>query len=420
MSETTRQSSSQLLVSRRAFLFGTAAVGTAAAAAGLGLTGCESIGADSGAVSYLKVPETSLVTMNDFEALDSYDDRIQLVNTYEIPYGTLLWANDEEVAACLLPTSSGSPLTQIGLLFFGNGNLDTIVSNAVGASDHHEIYDVRATAKGLIWTEANILRGTWRIYTAALSEGALSGDPVLVEEGDAAYETPMLAVSDSRAFWQVVPRTPNDAGLTSRLMSSEFGRNTATCVYENVRRMGTPPYSSGESVTIAPRLDESTTYFRLTNINALKGETNDTMTLPGGMKPLEAGYGKTGFMFSFANIYDYGEGISNLGTYVPMSLPADGDYSSVQWFGFARTPTAPPAWCNNLLIVKSSYSVCGVNLNEGTYFAIDVDDGAEDYGDYLATTGMRNSFVTYTNIDHKPIGGSSVHCCRVKIWTTVS
>lgn len=420
MNDTQRQSNSQLLVSRRAFLFGTAAAGTAAAAVGLGLAGCSPMGADNGTESYLKVPESSLVTMNDFEAIESYDDKVQLVDTYEIPYGTLLWANDEEVAACLLPTSSGSPLAQIGLLFLGSGSLDTMISSAIGAAEHYEIYDVRATTGGIIWTEANILRGTWRVYTVRLANGELDGSPVLVDEGDATYETPMLAVSSTRAFWQVVPKAPNNAGLSSRLMGSGFGRDNAGCVYENVRRMGTPPYSSGESVTITPRLDDSTTYFCLTNIDADKGEVKDTMTLPGGMRPLEAGYGKTGFMFSFADIYNYGEGISNLGTYVPMRLPADGDYSNVPWFGFARTPTAPPAWCNNLLIVKSSYSVCGIDLNEGTYFAIDVDDGAEDFGDFLATTGVRKNFVTYTNIDHQPIGGSPVHCCRVKVWTTVS
>lgn len=419
MNDTQRQSNSQLLVSRRAFLYGTAAAGAAAAAVGLGLVGCGSIGGDGGAVSYLKVPESSLVTTNDFEALESYDDKIELLNTFEIPYGTLVWASDEEVAACLLPTSSGSPLAQIGLLFLGSGELDTVLSSAIGTPEHFEIYDVRATSHGLIWTEASILRGTWRVYTARLSDGVIDGDPVLVEEGDSSYETPMLAVSDTRAFWQVVPKAPNDAGLPSRLMQSEFGRNGAVCVYENVRRMGTPPYSAGDSVTITPRLDDSTTYYRLTNVDD-NGATKDTMTLPGGMTPLEAGYGKTGFMFSFANIYNYGEGISNLGTYVPMRLPSDGDYSNVQWFGFARTPTAPPAWCNNLLIVKSTRSVCGVNLEEKTYFAIDVDDGSEDYGDYLATTGVRKSFVTYTNIDHQPIGSSRIHCCRVKHWTTVS
>lgn len=410
----TYEDNRQLVMSRRAFLYGTAAAGATAAIA-LGLTGCDALtGGEE--ISYLKVPESSLVTLNDFEALDSPAQSIHLVNTFEVPYGTLIWANDDEVAACLLPTSTGSPLTKVGLLFLGSGTLATVLERAVGAVEHFEIYDVRATMEGIVWTEANVLQGIWRVYTAKISEGAIQGEPQLMEEGDSTYETPMLAVTAKRAYWQVVPKAPNDAGLTSRLMAASFGLGGATCVYENARRIGTPPYSSPESVTIAPRIDASTTYYQLTNIDGTSDAVVDTLTLPGGMTPLETGYGKTGFMFSFANIYDYGEGISNLGTYTPVRMPASGDYSSAQWFSFARTPTAAPAWCGNLLIVKSSYSVCGVDLDKSTYFAIDVDNGADDYGEYLASSGIHDTFVTYANIDHRPIGSAAIHACRVKVW----
>ncbi len=418
MNDTTHQENSRLLVSRRAFLYGTAAAG-AATALGLGLAGCSALPGGDAEVSYLKVPESSLVTLNDFEALESSEGIVQTVGTFEIPFGTLIWANDDEIAACLLPTSTGSPLAQVGLLFLSSGFLNTVLERAVGAAEHFEIYDARATSSGLIWTEANILQGKWRVYMAKLADGGISGEPVLVEEGDAQYDTPMLAVAGKRAFWQVTPKTPNDSGLPSRFMAATFGRSDASCLYENVRRMGTPPYSSPDSITIAPRLDNPTTYYQLTNISSTSDEVTDTMTLPGGMTPLEVGYGKTGFMFSFADIYNYGDGISNLGTYVPMRMPSDGDYSNVKWFGFARTPTAAPAWCNDLLIVKSSYSVCGVDLSKGTYFALDVDNGADDYGDYLATSGAHGNFVTYTNIDHQPVNDPPTHCCRVKVWATV-
>jgi len=351
-------------------------------------------------------------------ALESSEGIVQRDGTFEIPYGTLVWANDDEVAACLLPTSAGSPLTQVGLLHLGSGNLDTVLDRALGAAEHYEIYDVRATSSGIIWTEASILQGLWRVYSVKLSNGGIDGEPVIVEEGDARYDVPMLAVAGNKGFWQVTPKAPNDVGLPSRCMSATFGRNDTTCIYENARRMGTPPYSSPESITIAPRLDDPTTYFQLTNLSE-SGDVKDTMTLPGGMKPLEVGYGKTGFMFSFADIYDYGDGIANLGTYVPMNKPSDGDYSNVKWFGFARTPTAAPAWCEDLLIVKSSYSVCCVDLNKGTYCALDVDNGSRDYGDYLATTGLHNNFVTFTNIDHRPVNDPATYCCRVKVWSIV-
>ena len=36
---------------------------------------------------------------------------------------------------------------------------------------------------------------------------------------------------------------------------------------------------------------------------------------------MECGWGKTGFSFAFDGIYNYGEGIANLGTYLPMEAP---------------------------------------------------------------------------------------------------
>ena len=161
-------------------------------------------------------------------------------------------------------------------------------------------------------------------------------------------------------------------------------------------------------------------YYQLTNLNAASGDALDTLTLPRAIAPIEAGYGETGFMFSFSDIYDYDGAVANLGTYTPFKRPSDGNYDAAQWFDFARTPTAAPAWCNGLLVVKSTYSVCGVDLSARTYFAIDVEDGADTYGEYLASTGTNDTFVTYTNIDHEPIGAEKVHTCRVKVWGTLS
>ena len=71
-------------------------------------------------------------------------------------------------------------------------------------------------------------------------------------------------------------------------------------------------------------------------------------------------------------------------------------------------------------MVKSSYSVCGIDLDAGTYFALDVDDGADDYGEYLASTGQGNTIVTFTSIDYQPVGSDTVKTCRVKVWRPVA
>ncbi len=407
------------LIGRRGFLYGAAGVG-ALAVVGIGATVANSLpGTQDTGVEHLDVPENALTSLAELQDLENALDVVQLVKTFELPYGTLVWVNDDNIAACLLPTESGSPLAMVGLLNLGSGVLSTILKQALGTSEHYEIYDVRATSSGVIWTEANALAGTWRVYSAKLSEGAL-GEALLMEEGDEAYETPALAVVNDRAFWQIQPKLPNDDGLSARLMCAPFGTKQTTCVFESQRRMGTSPYSATDSVVIAPRVDSSSVYYQLTNIDAKSGKVTDQLTLPHAMTPLEAGYGTNGFMFSFPDIYDYGGAIANLGTYTPLTTPKNGDYNGAKWFGFARTPTAPPAWCQNLLIVKSSYSVCGVDLAAGTYFAIDVDDGADTYGDYLATTGVRDTFVTFANIDHTPVEGKSTHACRVKIWRVLS
>ena len=409
-----------MLVSRRKFLYGAAGVGAIAAVGAGAAIYASAAGNQDTDVSYLDVPESSLTTLNDFEALETYEDSVKQVGEYDLPYGTLVWAGDDTIAACLLPTDTGSPLTQVGLLLLGSGTTSTVLQKAIGSSDGFEIYDVRANSNGIVWTEANILQGDWRVYAATVSSGAGTiGTPYLLEEGGSAYETPTLAVAGSRAFWQVNPKTTDSTGAdapSARLMGATFGKEDAQTMLESAQRMSSPPYAYNDTITVAPRADSSSVYYQLTNLNAKTGEVLDTLILPHAIKPTEGCYGKTGFMFSFPDIYDYSGAIANLGTYTPRSKPSNGDYKSAQWFDFTRTPTAAPAWCGDLLIVKSTYSVCGVDLEKGKYFALDVEDGADTYGEYLASTGENDLFVTYTNIDHTPVSSERIYACRVKLW----
>ncbi|MBQ9001438.1 MAG: Tat pathway signal protein, partial [Eggerthellaceae bacterium] len=410
----------ETLVSRRRFLYGAIGVGAVAAVGAGAFAMNASRGSSSDEIPYLDAPASALTTLGDFEALESSDGAVQAVSEYDLPYGSLVWANDESIAACLLPTETGSPLAQAGLLFLGSGQVDTVLEKAVSPEGGFEIYDVRANANGMVWTEADIMQGTWRIYTAPLSDGAL-GTPQLAQEGDGAYDTPTITVAGKRAFW-LVNAKPVEEGTApvSRLMAASFGSANADAVYESKRRMATPPYGTSDTVTISPRIDSPSTYYQLTNVDASSGEVRDTLTLPRAIAPIEAGYGPTGFMFSFPDIYDYEGAVANLGTYTPFERPGDGNYNGAQWFDFARTPTAAPAWCGDLLIVKSTYSVCGVDLAARTYFALDVENGADSYGEYLASTGTHDTFVTYTNIDHQPIGEEKVYACRVKVWAPLT
>lgn len=411
------------LITRRRLLFGAIGLGVlAAAGGGAALVSSMQDNADD-EIDVLTVAEDAVTANTSLETVDDYATCMSLVGSYELPYGTLIWANDDSVAACLLPTETAKPLTQVGLLSLSTGTCTTVLENAVGQAEGFEIYDVRATSSGLIWTEADILDGVWRIYTARVADGGGSiGSPALVDEGSTGeWDTPTIAAVGGNAFWQVLPALDGPRSTEeSQLKRAAMGTGAAEVVYTSNGRMATAPYASEDAVVITPRCPASRTNYQLTCIDAATGETRDTMVLPSSMAPLEAGYGETGFTFAFDAIYSYGGGIANLGTYTPMQTASGSGYSDVPWFRYARTPTTAPAWCGRYFMVKSSTAVVGVDFSAGQSFAFDVENGADDYGEFLASSGSRDTVVTYTNIDYTPISGDAVNCCRVRIWTPVA
>lgn len=426
------QGGAKVLLTRRHFLYGAIGAG-ALAAIGIG------VGVGAGALSkkdepsfaVLSVPKDSVTSCSaaspgDFTEIEDSSTVMGLSGTYELPYGTLVWASDSTVAACLVPTEGSKPLTKIVLLSLSNGTQTTAVSQAVGQSEGFEIYDVRACATGLVWTEADILDGVWRIYSAALSNGEI-GTPALVEEGTRDFETPTIAASSGYAFWQVLPKKDGASATSdSRLSRARFGTSDAESIYTSKRRMATPPYATEDSVVVTPRTPSSGTRYAIVRIDAKTASVLDSIVLPSSMKPLEAGWGDTGLLFSFEAIYNYGDGIANLGTYVPSQTVdpvgndlGNPDYSGVPWFRHAVTPSAPPAWCGGWLIAKDSYNVCGFDPTGKRYFMLEVKSGAPSFGDYLASTGSVSRMVTYSNIDYTSVAGDTQQYCCVRVWEPV-
>ncbi len=409
-----------LAITRRHLLIGAGAVAGAAVAAAGGMFVYDQISAASTPnFETLEVPEDAVTTNDSFSTVEA-DANMALVGSYELTYGTQVWACGDDVAACLVPGETSTPLNTVELLWLGSGTTQTAVAEAVGQAEGFSIYDARATGQGLIWVEADILDGTWRVYTAAISNGAV-GEATLVEEGDSDWEMPQIAVVSNKAFWQVLPRTDGSASSeASVLRAAEAGSADSHVVYTSNGRMCTPPYATESGIVITPRADASGVYYQLTYIDAESESVLDALTLPASMRPLEAGYGETGFMFSFDAIYSYGDGISQLGTYTPMTATTGDEASATPWFRYGRTPSAAPCWCGRYLMVKSTTAVAGVNLETRELFALSFEDGADDYGDYLASTGTHNTVVTFSNIDDDPIGGTARTCCLVRVWEPLS
>ena len=403
-------------ITRRHLIIGAVGVGAVAALGG-GAYALTQRNADSDEVVTLEVPESAVSSSNDLGDAQPADEHMTLSGSYDLPYGTLLWSSDDQVAACLIPSETANPLCQVGVLWLGSGTLTTLLETSQGSAEGFQIYDVRATTHGVIWVEADILENAWRVYTASLSEQAVLGKAVLAEEGGGDWETPSIAAVGDAAYWQLMPKPDSDASTEdSQLKTVAFGGSDPQVVWTSHGRFATPPYACADALVITPRVDTSGVYYQLTRLDCASHNATDTLILPRNMTPLEAGYGNTGFMFSFDAIYDYGGGIANLGTYCPTQDTQGGNYSDASWFRFARTPSAAPAWCGNYLAVKSTTSVCGVDLSSSTWFTLGMEDGSDDYGDYLATSGSGELIVTYANIDHTPLSGEHTHCCRVRVW----
>ena len=109
-----------------------------------------------------------------------------------------------------------------------------------------------------------------------------------------------------------------------------------------------------------------------------------------------------------------------------MSLPGDGGdltgvasaaaYDQARWFRFARTPITAPAWCGPWLMVRSTNAVCGVSMQESTFFQLPLEEGSTEFGDALASTGCGNRVVTFADVDYAPLNGEAEQYCLVRVW----
>lgn len=469
---------SQALVSRRHFLLGALSLGATAVIGGavavsqktsksaeIDLAGSSSSASTSvGDLSILNVPQDAVFTTEDCEFMEDASQSISMVTKASLPFGTLIWANDDHVAACLLPCDSSDPLTEAGILSLDSGSLNRVLTQPIGADEGFQIYDVRANSAGMVWVESNILRGDWRIYTAPLIDRE-RGEAVLVAEGNSKWEVPAITVAGAHAYWQEIPaesgpRAKENSSLLRAPLAATADSSESEVIYSCPGRMACAPSPSATGVTIAPRTGSSGSYYQLTHIDDETGEVTDKLVLPNGMRPTEVAYGDTGFSFSFDSIYSYGDGIANLGTYTPAAPIAydiasatkdvedtllegkrDPDeglteqdeeeaaekstqtvadlYSASEWFRFPRTPFTTPSWCGDLFMVKSTNVVAGIDLANRRYFSLDTDSATQDYGEFLASCGTTDRFVTYANVDYAPIDGEHVNECTVRVWERV-
>ena len=240
-------------LTRRHFLYGALGVG-ALAAVGRRRGGRHPAPLqqdDSDELHVLEVPERRRDHLDELTEVD-LSSAVSLVSSFELPYGTLVWANDDNRGGVpASPPNRPSRLPQVGLLFLGSGSHAVAVPQAVGQDEGFEIYDARACSTGLVWTEADILDGVWRVYSRQLRRGDRRRTPAHGgRHVGMARRPPLPPRRDSpsgRCFPAPTVRRRSEASLLKR---AAFGTGESSVVYESHGRMSTPPYALADSVVI--------------------------------------------------------------------------------------------------------------------------------------------------------------------------
>jgi hypothetical protein len=409
-------------ITRRGFVAGTLGAGVALAAGGaVALSGCAaqddpsltdlaSQGVDDEDIVTLGVTPEQVVNVADLEEA-SYEDYLTLEASYELPLGSLFSQVDTSSVLVLMPGEQGESLRRIGLLDLNTGETVVLVNEPVGKGGNVVIYDARATRTALIWVETDLGDLSWRVYIALLS-GIVAGTARSVEEGDADFDPPMLAIAGERAYWTVMPDANGAANLEDSLLRAfklgrdrNFAQETPYTVLVSHGRMITNPLVTDGIVTFVPRVDTANVYYQLTALRCTDDKPVEFTVMPQSLRVTDALFLDGGFSFCIESNYDYAGGISTFGTYYRR---ADGTYLQIR-----KTPMGAPVRFGDCLIVKSIYNIVGVDLVNDKTFVIPAPTDSSDFGEALVGWGLQDKVVTCSLRLNETVEGSGVMLVRV-------
>lgn len=429
-------------ITRRNFIIGGVVAGVAiASASGIyyAVEGDSQIG-----TTRISVPSANVFGLSDCEQNDDLGQFLKLERTISLPYNTLVGYGSDNIIATLQSSEAGSPLNRAVIIDASNGNSTTALSSTVSSEPRWDIIDFAASKDGCVWIEANLLTDKKRVFTS--SSHIASDSPTLVLELDSNWKIPDIIANETVAWIQLSPNDDNSSSTQSELLKINLGENANKIEkVVSTRSFACPPSIAKSGICCCPRDSVYSSSYKLTYLNN-SGVEVDCCTLPTSMKPQDVSYGRGHFAFSFTGSYDYGDGISQIGTYnsltdsqtyeelLAAAKSSERDDEAAQkkskdlkntslsqstWMQFGRSPLSAPAWSGDLYAIKSTRTVAIFKPDLKQYALIEASDGSDDYGVWLCCNGECDKLVTLTNLDYTPLRGSAIKECRVQIWSAV-
>lgn len=408
------------MATRREFAAAAAATAAAALAAG----GAGTAHADEDADEDAETEETD----EDAEAEDSDDEEtsglvtvdedgnVHVINaftdiisetsyqpdaSFTIPLGCNVYADCDTRAVTVQANEGCRPLTVVGCLTYETGEYTVVLPSPVSGSSYAPS-EARCTETLLAWVEVDNATDDWAFYAVPFDGSPVDVDtPGLVKlgEGDADWQPPLFAVSDSTVVWQVMPDTSGSrTSEYSHAYSWVLGDSEGVEIYESPGRFACTPNISAGVLTIVPRVNpDAGTYYGITAFDMTRDmEQVDQLVLPVSVRPLFATRIGDNFAFSIEADYGYGGLLGSMGYYIG---PGEGPYHYV-----VREPSAQICYVNGRYVVKSQLSYFVIDLAGETYATIGSASSCVDYGDYPATAGTVDRFVTYVAVKDSSTG----------------
>lgn len=379
-------------VSRRSLVKGTALAGAALTA--ISLAGCGDAGDDNSIklTGEPQVIEDDSLIVNVIDEFKSVDNTLAEQASWDLPLGTLPFHSEGLWAALLQCPESARSVNTLGVISLSSGNVSTLVETPTQGKAFG-FHAVRCSESVFAWVEMNYRTGDWLLIAQALSNGGLTGEPVELDRGNADWEPARFATTGATVIWQKMPlASGSKRAEASHCYAWNVGDAEGTEIYESKGRFATWPQVSDGMLTITPRVKQDEgTYYGLTALDIQNSyKLTDQLVMPSTVAPFEAVYMNGSFAFSVEANYGYGGVLGNMGTFIGRE---GGPYTYL-----SREPLACVAGKGSRYLIKVRSSHVMVDTEAQEYSVLVAPDRCLDYGDYPASVGTTDNFVTYATV----------------------
>ena len=320
--------------------------------------------------------------------------------TFELPLGSVVSSDCDTRAAVLQANDAARPLTLIGCLDYSMGAYTIVLDHPITGEDYAPS-ECHLTEKVIAWVEMNNATDEWALYAAPFNGQPLSSSEDIVQlgTGDADWLPPQFAVWENLVVWQVMP-DPSGPHVQESSRAYLWRRNSDSgkLVWTSPGRFACAPNINAGVLTIAPRVNaDKGVYYGLTAIDLENDQQQlDQLVLPVAVRPLCATRIGDDFAFSIEANYGYGGLLGTMGYFIG---PSAGPFLNV-----TREPSAQITYVGDRYIVRSQLTYFVIDTRARRYGRIGSASNCVDYGDYPASSGTAQLFVTYAAVKDASTG----------------